>query len=215
MNSNHKMKFGLVGLLAVVAPSLNGCVTTTTSNTTNPSMTGIDGPHVTLTATDFSMWVILQDVKFSGGLTYELPKMPHSDVSATPDLASGGLLLEVDISIADLTALLGVDTIPPSTLPGGRPLPGIPGGTEPAIAVTIPQWDNVVVYAGPTVFGVFVPVTLGLKDFTGTFNFFDGSGKDIGEISVVGEDSTGKNSGFLVLIPVTLTSGALTPSLLK
>ena len=215
MNSMNKLGFTFAGLIAVLAPSLSGCQGGSATNTTNPTMNGIDGPHVTLTADKFSMWVILNQISFDGGLSYVPPQMPHSDISATPDLNSGGLLLEIDIAIADVTALVGANTIPPQTLPGGRALPGVGGGEIPALAITVPKWDNTTIYFGPSVFGVFIPVKMGLPNFIGTFRFFDQSGKDVGNLSVVGEDSQNKNSGFLVLIPLQLSNGVLSPGTLN
>jgi hypothetical protein len=42
--------------------------------------------------------------------------------------------------------------------------------------------------------------TIPLSQIVGTFRFYDGHGNRVGNLSVVGKDEAGKNSGLLVLI---------------
>jgi hypothetical protein len=130
--------------------------------------------------------------------------MPNSYLEISPDLQSTGTLIQVGISPTDIAALTGgaVNLLPPQDLPGGRALPGVSGGQLPAVAVQVPAWDNITFYVGPEIFGLFIPVNLGLAGYEATFRLYDTAGTDIGNISVVGADTTNKNAGVLVLIPI-------------
>ena len=87
----------------------------------------------------------------------------------------------------------------PLTLPGGRALPGVASGTLPAIAFTIEKFHNISMYLGPEVFGVFVPVKLGLEGSILSARFYSDE-KRIGNISIVGEDENGENAGVLLML---------------
>jgi hypothetical protein len=169
----------------------------------NPVISGISGPTATFVNNDFILSMTLANVSIDAGLTVPIPHMPNSSIQVGPDLQSNGMLISVSLNVTDLQGLIkGVDFINPQTLPGGRPLPGVSAGEIPAIAVQVPKWDNMVFYVGTTVFGVFVPVKLGIQNDIATFRFYDTKGDDVGDLSIVGEDSTGANSGILLLIPI-------------
>jgi hypothetical protein len=170
----------------------------------NPTISGVTGPNVSYVNGQFTMSLVLTDLNLDGGGTLPIPHMPNSYLEISPDLQSTGTLVQVGISPVDLAALTGggVNLLPPADLPGGRALPGVSGGQLPAVAVQVPKWDNITFYVGPEIFGLFVPVNLGLAGYEATFRFYDTSGNDIGNISVVGEDTTKANAGFLVLIPI-------------
>ncbi len=170
----------------------------------NPTISGVTGPNVTYVNGQFTMSLVLTQLNLEGGGTLPIPSMPNSYLEISPDLQSTGTLIQVGISPTDLAALTGggVNLLPPQDLPGGRALPGVSGGQLPAVAVQVPSWDNITFYVGPQIFGLFVPVNMGLAGYEATFRFYDTAGTDIGNISVVGADTTGKNAGFLVLIPI-------------
>jgi hypothetical protein len=170
----------------------------------NPTISGVTGPNVSYVNGQFTMSLVLTQLNLVGGGTLPIPHMPNSYLEISPDLQSTGTLIQVGLSPADLAALSGggVNLLPPTDLPGGRALPGVSGGQLPAVAVQVPSWDNVTFYVGPQIFGLFVPVKLGLAGYEATFRFYDTNGLDIGNISLVGEDTTNANSGFLVLIPI-------------
>jgi hypothetical protein len=170
----------------------------------NIKIDGVTGPNVTFVNGQFLMSVGLTNVNLEGGGRFPIPHMPNSFVEVGPDLQSNGMLISIGLDPNDLNELTGgnVNLLPPQTLPGGRALPGVSGGQLPAVAVQVPKWDNMVFYVGPQIFGVFVPVKLNMQGYMATFRFYDSNNKQVGNISLVGEDTNKENAGFLVLIPI-------------
>jgi hypothetical protein len=167
----------------------------------NPIIDGIQGPSVTFSNDKLLINTVLTNVIFEGGVSIPIPHTSNSFIQVGPNTASSGMLLQVGLSVTDLAFLdANANILPPNQLPGGRPLPGIVGGVLPSIAVQVPQWDNATFYIGTAFIGVFIPVKIGAQGFVGSFLFYDSNGKQIGTISVVGSDSDGKNSGFLLML---------------
>jgi hypothetical protein len=192
--------------VAVTLLMVSGCNSNNGSN--NWAIETVDGPHLAYGNNVFTVYATFETLEISGGLTVPIPNMPNSSLELTPS-ANGGTLVSGTISAADVAALAGTTVIPPSQLPGGRPLPGVPAGSLPAIAVTVPQLDNITFYIGPQVFGLFAPVTFDLNQIIGTFDFYDDSSKLVGQISVVGEDANKANSGFLLMLNIADTAKSM------
>jgi hypothetical protein len=184
-----------------------GCNSGTGTNTW--SIEGVDGPHVDYATNQMTITATFKNVQIVGGATVPIPNMPNSTIELAPDAASGGLLLSATINAKDVAALVGSTVLNPTTLPGGRPLPGVAAGQLPAIAVQVPALDNITFYIGPQIFGLFAPVGFSLNQIIGTFSFYDNSGNHLGNLSVVGEDANKANSGFLLLINTTSAGGVM------
>jgi hypothetical protein len=195
---NHKKGTALALAFAAIIPVLfTGCGS---GSGKNVKISGIDGPKVSFVGGKFLMTVAFKSLDLGGGLRLPIPNMPESYLEIAPDLASNGTLLAMAIATSDINALSKLNSVPPTELPGGRPLPGVINGQLPGFAVTVPQLNHVTFYIGPQVFGAFVPVRLGIGQLIGTFRFFADNGKQIGNISIVGEDDHKENSGFLLLV---------------
>jgi hypothetical protein len=193
-----------LGLLAVSVSLLAfaGCNSPTTGSNTW-SIEGVDGPTLTYSNNVATIYATLTNVTVTAGATVPIPDMPNSSIEIAPNVQGGGMLLQATISAADVAKLAGANLLPPTELPGGRPLPGVAGGTLPAIAVQVPALDNITFYVGANVFGLFVPVgNFSTDQIIGTFQYYDSSNNLMGDISVVGEDANGKNSGFLLMISI-------------
>lgn len=173
----------------------------------NLKIGGIDGPHITLHQDQILITTVFENIKIDGGLRYNLPKFENSYVEVGPDLQSDGTLMAVSVSISDLLGDLA-EILDPQTLPGGRALPGVSGGTLPAIAFTIKKWNNVTVYLGKDVFGIFYPFNLDIDGAIATFRFYIGEKKS-GNISLVGKDNDGENAGVLLLLEMDATTKKL------
>jgi hypothetical protein len=180
-----------------------------TSNTSNPVIDGIQGPNVTFTNNTLTISAVLTNVIFQGGATIQIPKTQSSYIEVSPNLAGQGMLLQLGLNINDLSFLDGnANSLPANQLPGGRPIPGIVGGSLPSVAVQVPKWDNATFYIGSAFVGIFIPVKMNVQGVTGTFLFFDQSNKQVGTISIVGTDSNGQNSGILLMLNLK----SITPS---
>lgn len=178
-------------------------------NGSNIEIPGVDGPKVTLHEDQVLISMIFENLVVDGGFRYAIPKYNESYVEIGPDLQSGGTLFAASLSLQDV--LDGrVQSLPPQTLPGGRALPGVKSGKLPAVAFSIEKFKNSAVYVGPEVFGIFVPQKLNMPNSIATFRYFIGS-KRAGNISLVGEDQNGENSGILLLLDMN----SQTKSMLK
>lgn len=168
----------------------------------NVAIDGVDGPHVNFIDNKLTMTVVLKNVGLDFGTRIKIPNFPNSYLEVGPDFQSNGYLLAIGIDSKDLQKMVGggAELLDPTLLPGGRPLPGVIDGRLPGMALYAPKLANLTLYLGPAVLGVFVPVKLPLKEHIATFRFYDGAGLQVGNVSVVGQDTTGANSGFLLLI---------------
>lgn len=188
---------------AAAALTLGACGKGSSGNETVP---GVIGPKVTFVENKFLLSLVIKDLKLDAGVRIPVPKMPNSFLEVGPDLQTSGYLINFGMDLSDLQTLLKeeVQSIAPTTLPGGRPLPGVAAGQLPAIAIQVPKLNNVVFYAGPGVFGVFVPVPFPkeMNGFMLTSRFYDSEGVQVGNLSIVGGDTNNKNGGVLVLLPI-------------
>lgn len=171
----------------------------------NIKIPGVDGPRVAFVDNKMTLWVVVQGLAIDLGARVQIPHTNNSFIEVGPDLQSNGSLFSIGIDIADIKKLSGngVNVLDPLTLPGGRPLPGITEGFLPGVAVQVPKWKDVAFYFGSKVFGVFMPVKMGVKDLIATYRFYSDQGVRIGNLSLVGQDASGANSGFLMLIDLS------------
>jgi hypothetical protein len=171
----------------------------------NPLIQGITGPDVEVVNGRLILSMVFQNISIDAGATIPIPKYPNSSIQVGPDFQSAGTLLVVTIAASDFLGSHG-NFFDPQTLPGGRPLPGVAAGFLPALAIQVPQLMNMCFYVGPQVIGVFVPFNkLNLAGTILTFRFFNKSGSAVGELSLVGADSAGKNAGILAMVDVNLS----------
>ena len=162
---------------------------------------GVDGPHVTLHEDNVLISAVFENIYLEGGLRYDIPKYDNSYMELSPDFQSGGTLMAISLSLQDVLngSLTKLD---PQRLPGGRNLPGVASGALPAVAFSVEKFHNMAVYVGPSVFGVFIPVKLNMPAAMMTFRYHADS-KRAGNISLIGEDENGENSGFLLLLDMS------------
>lgn len=196
--ANVLKKAGVLAAMAVVVISFDGC-NSGSSGTNSWSINGVSGPTITYGTNRVTISATLQNVSVVGGGTFPIAHMDNSYIEIAPNV-TGGLLLQVSLSTTDVLELGAANLLDPQQLPGGRPLPGVSGGTLPSLAVQVPALHDVTFYIGRSIVGLFVPVNLGLNQMIGTFNFYDSSNKYVGQVSVVGEDANKANSGFLLLL---------------
>lgn len=189
-------------VLIVAAIMSFGLFSTSCGNGTSSSnihVPGVNKMSVTLNQDAVLISMVFESIQLDGGLRYNIPKYPNSYLEISPDLQSSGTLMAINIAINDVLNT-GLQKLDPQSLPGGRPLPGVAGGRLPAVAFTIEKFHNMGFYIGPQVFGVFIPVnSLGIGSSIITARYYTGKSR-IGNISLVGDDANGENSGILLML---------------
>jgi hypothetical protein len=180
------------------------------NSSSNIKIPGLQGPTVTLMQDNLLISLVIEDTQLDGGLRYNIPKYNYSYIEISPDVQSSGTLMAVSISLKDL--LNGnLDTQDPQKLPGGRNIPGIASGSLPAVAFSLPKFHNMTLYVGKKLFGIFVPVNVGVDNSIASFRYYIGQ-KAAGTISLVGKDDKGLNSGVLLMLDM---SGAVKSQLMN
>jgi hypothetical protein len=189
-------------LIAVIAIGTMGFATSCGNNSaSNIQIAGIQGPHVTLMQDNLLISLVFENVQLDGGLRYNIPKYKYSYMEISPDVQSSGTLMSISISLKDIVDG-GLDKLDPQKLPGGRNLPGVAGGSLPAVAFSIEKFHNMSFYLGKNIFGIFIPATVGVDGAIASFRYYINQ-KAAGTISLVGNDDKGENAGVLLMINLT------------
>jgi hypothetical protein len=104
---------------------------------------------------------------FLSGMELNVPlkEIPGATLAVGPN--ADGSKTEVTLTIPLEHVLRGIDILPTTRLPNGDPIPAVPDGELPSLAVQLSRLGNVnaTVYLAPTVVGVFVnsPISLPLQ----------------------------------------------------
>lgn len=167
----------------------------------NVKVPGVDGPYLSLVRDNIIISGVFKDIVVNGGLRYSVPHYPNSYIEISPDAQSSGTLLSASVSLDDV---YGGDfgDLDPQQLPGGRPLPGVTGGSLPAVSFTIEGWNNMRFYIGPDVFGIFFPTKLDLGGAILTSRYHSKDGTRAGNMSLVSNDENDENGGVLLLLDI-------------
>lgn len=204
MNSVSKSKSLLLSCLLFLVATLGVSCGGDGSSARNIQIPGVIGPHVTLQQDNVMIAMVFENIQLDGGLRYAIPKYPNSYIEISPDLQSAGTLMAVSVSLDDVFDG-GLQQLDPQRLPGGRALPGVKSGALPAVAFSIESFYNMAFYLGKDVFGVFVPIEgLGIGNSMLTARYYIGESRG-GNISLVGQDASGQNSGILLMLDMGST----------
>jgi hypothetical protein len=198
-NALSRSKILVVSLMLSIGLLSTSCGSGTSAK--NISIPGVSKSAITLNNDAVLITFVFDNIQLDGGLRYNIPKYPNSYIEISPDLQSAGTLMAINVGIKDAlnTSLQMLD---PQTLPGGRALPGVNGGRMPAVAFSIEKFHNMAFYIGPKLFGVFIPVHLNMQGTMLTARYFVSNSR-VGNISIVGEDANGENSGILLLLDMS------------
>jgi hypothetical protein len=181
------------------------------TSASNIQIPGVSKSAITLNNDSVLISFVFQSIQLDGGLRYNIPKYPNSYLEISPDLQSAGTLMSINLAIKDV-ANGNLQLLDPQSLPGGRALPGVASGRLPAVAFSIEKFKGMSFYVGPKLFGVFVPLkNLGIGNSIITARYFVSSTR-VGNISLVGQDANGENSGILLMLDLSSTTAQKTLS---
>ncbi len=195
-----KTKVLLLSALMTIGVFSTSCGNGTSAS--NIQIPGVSKSAITLNNDSVLISFVFSAIQLDGGLRYNIPKYPNSYLEISPDLQSAGTLMSINIAIKDV-ANVGLQNLDPQSLPGGRALPGVSTGRLPAVAFTITKFKGVSFYVGPKLFGVFIPLNnLGIGNSIITARYYVSSTR-VGNISLVGQDANGENSGLLLMLDLS------------
>ncbi|MBL7664819.1 MAG: hypothetical protein JNM93_06765 [Bacteriovoracaceae bacterium] len=165
-----------------------------------PVIPGVKGPFFNVQNGAVLISMEFETLAINQGIRVPIPKLQNSSLELTPAQFSGGTFFQAVIDFDDIENG-NFEFVNPESLPGGRPLPGIVGGTLPAVAVNVPDFLDTTFYLSKKVFGFFTPFRLNVQAiFTQRLYM---NGKYMGNISLVGVDEQGDNSGILLLLNIS------------
>ena len=175
----------------------------------NIKIPGVSKSAITLNNDSVLIAFVFDGIQLDGGLRYNIPKYPNSYLEISPDLQSSGTLMSINIALKDVAGSL-IQTLDPQALPGGRALPGVASGRLPAVAFTIAKFKGMSFYVAPKLFGVFIPLNnLGIGSSIITARYYVSSTR-VGNISLVGADANGENSGLLLMLDLSSSTAQKT-----
>ncbi len=162
-----------------------------------PQINGVQGPFFNVQDGKVLISTTFETLEIIGGGRFPISKMPGSYFEIAP-AQFGGTLLQVYLDVVDIDNT-DWGMVDPSTLPGGRPLPGVVGGKLPSIAFQVEQLNDATFYASKQIFGFFMPFKVDAQGAIVTFRL-NMDGKLVGNLSLVGNDQNGQNGGLLLLM---------------
>ena len=145
---NFKMMFLTIAL--VLATSCG-------KEPTLPEIPGVKGPLFNLLDGKVMVTVKLLKANLNVGAKVPIPKTKASYFEVSPNLEDGGTLLVFFLDLEDLKNMnIGIGD--GNTLPDGRPIPGIPGGTLTGSLRADTELLDMSFYFHKSLFGFYVPL---------------------------------------------------------
>ncbi len=192
----HTHKSPLMTLLLII-----GLLFTTScgQQPETPNIPGIKGPFFNVQDGSVLISMTFEPINLNQGARLPIPNLENSYLELTP-AQFGGTFFQVTIDLDDIENG-NFEFVDPQSLPGGRALPGIVGGTLPSVAVNVPDFLDTTFYLSNRVFGFFTPFKVNVDAIITQRLML--AGKHIGNISLVGKDENGENSGVLLLFNLT------------
>ncbi|MFY7993337.1 MAG: hypothetical protein ACOVP4_08615 [Bacteriovoracaceae bacterium] len=164
-----------------------------------PNIPGVQGPLFNVVDGKVMITFNFLTLNSNFGGRIPLPKTKNSFVEITPNIIDGGTTAQFLLDVEDLRSA-GLGSQDPTTLPDGRPLPGIPGGTLPAIAVNVHEILDSTLYFNSNLFGLFIPINkLNTQGLSAYYKVVI-KGQDAGLLGIVSSDENGENAGFTLFL---------------
>ncbi|HXH29226.1 MAG TPA: hypothetical protein VNJ01_00270 [Bacteriovoracaceae bacterium] len=162
-----------------------------------PEINGVKGPQFNILNGQVIVTIKLLNANIPAGLKAPIPKTKNSSMELAPNAVDGGMLLVLYLDVEDLRSVdIGIGD--GNTLPDGRPLPGVAGGTlEDSIRFDT-QYKNISFYYHKKLFGAWIPFGFETAGISGYWQMKVG-GKNVGFLGIVGSEGTYKAGGIIML----------------
>lgn len=164
-----------------------------------PNIPGVQGPLFNVVDGQVMITFNFLTLNSNFGGRLPLPKTKNSFVEITPNIIDGGTTAQFLLDVEDLRSA-GLGMSDPTTLPDGRPLPGIPGGELPAAAIHVHQILDSTLYFNSNLFGLFIPINkLNTQGLSAYYKVVI-KNQDAGLLGIVPSDENGENAGFTLFL---------------
>lgn len=163
-----------------------------------PEIPGVKGPLFNLTDGKVMVTVKLLRANLNVGAKVPIPKTKESYFEVAPNLEDGGTLVVFYLDVDDLKNMdIGIGD--GNTLPDGRPIPGIPGGTLEGSLRADTELLDMSFYFHKSLFGFFIPLGWDTNGFGGYWNVVINK-KNIGLLGAVASDDQGHGAGIILFL---------------
>ena len=176
-----------------------------------PNLPGVKGPIFNIVDGKVMITINLLNVNLPVGGKIPVPYTRDSSFEVAPNILDGGTTLQFLLDPAEIKGVTVAED--PNTLPDGRPLPGIPGGTLPSLRVDTQLFDTSFYFA-KTLFGFYVPFNLNTQGYAAYYNI-KLKGVPAGLLGLVSSDAQGKNSGIIIFLKLDALKSSQVRKLLK
>jgi hypothetical protein len=164
-----------------------------------PRMNGVEGPLINVVNGQVLVTFKFLNLSPDFGIGGPVPETRNSTFQIMPNLEDGGMLFVLTLDPADLREInIGIGD--PNTLPDGRPIPGIPGGTLKDSLRIDTEFHDMSFYYSEKLFGLWIPFGFDTAGISGYWNLVN-NGANIGMFSLIGNDEArGYKAGGLLFL---------------
>ena len=163
-----------------------------------PEIPGVKGPVFNLLDGKVMVTVKLLRANLNVGARVPIPKTKASSFEVSPNLEDGGTMVVFSLDIEDLKDMnIGVGD--GNTLPDGRAIPGIPGGTLTDSLRVDTELLDMSFYFHKSLFGFYIPLGWNTNGFGGYWNVVIND-KNIGLLGAVSSNDQGHGAGFILFL---------------
>ena len=163
-----------------------------------PEIPGVKGPLFNVIDGKVMITMKLLRANLNVGAKVPIPKTQESYFEVSPNVEDGGTLVVFYLDVDDLKNMdIGVGD--PNTLPDGRPIPGVPGGTLNTSLRLDTELLDMSFYFHQKLFGFYIPLGWDTNGFGGYWNVVI-KDKNVGMLGAVASDDQGHGAGIILFL---------------
>ena len=163
-----------------------------------PEIPGVKGPQFNIMNGKVLVTVKLLRTNLEIGAKVPIPKTKASFFEVSPNLVDGGTMAVFHLDVEDLKDMnIGIGDA--NTLPDGRAIPGIPGGTLGDSLRADTELLDMSFYFHKSLFGFYIPLGWNTNGFGGYWPVVI-DGKDVGLLGAVSSDDQGHGAGIILFL---------------